>query len=513
MSSLHCAEDGRSYDCGYPPSFARSQNTGPGILGIFFIMNKIRFEKVTKKKKKQLLLFAASLVMGLAILTIIFFIIIGGSRLETQTQEKKAKAVEAEEQYTTTMRIVIMDYDGDIYRNEVDIYNQAGDYYDTYDRESFTDNQVITLESGEVNGIASAGIILGDEAGQQTNPYPNKIELWNTAEGIVVVNELDIEEYLKRVVPSEMPQEYGDEALKAQAVCARTYAYKHSNKYAYPEVQGQMDDTVSFQVYNQSNGTSVTNSAVEATAGKIIVNKSDDRPIDALYFSTSCGITQDGKIMGDDMDNQVLSGVFVGLKDEGVNDSDIYSGIDINEYIRGRDSKAYETDAKYYRWNTSIDKSGARNVIVSQLIELSEEPDNVACTTDFLDTLVSNNKSVGALQKISISERAVTGAATKMTFTFDAGEIVVLGQLNIRTVLGAASRNINLNDGSEISASILPSAIISMDDAGGNIMIYGGGYGHGCGMSQNGAKVLATQGMDYESILMYFYSNSKVWNY
>ena len=207
MSSLHCAEDGRSYDCGYPPSFARSQNTGLGILGIFFIMNKIRFEKLPKKKKKQLLLLAASLVMGLAILTIIFFIIIGGSRLETQTQEKKAKAVEAEEQYTTTMRIVIMDYDGDIYRNEVDIYNLAGDYYDPYDRESFTDNQVITLESGEVNGITSAGIILGDEAGQQSNPYPNKIELWNTAEGIVLVNELDIEDYLKRVVPSEMPQE------------------------------------------------------------------------------------------------------------------------------------------------------------------------------------------------------------------------------------------------------------------------------------------------------------------
>ena len=55
--------------------------------------------------------------------------------------------------------------------------------------------------------------------------YRGNIELLRTADGIAVVNELPLEEYLYSVVPSEMPASYPLEALKAQAICARTYAY------------------------------------------------------------------------------------------------------------------------------------------------------------------------------------------------------------------------------------------------------------------------------------------------
>ncbi|MCR5144059.1 MAG: SpoIID/LytB domain-containing protein [Lachnospiraceae bacterium] len=475
-------------------------------------MKKIKFKKVTKKEKKRLLQFALMLGMGLAIITIVAFIIVGGSKVE-DVQPKKQVTENSEAPYTTTMRIALVDADNDIYRNSVSIYNQAGDFYNSYSTDAAEVGEIVTLESGEVNGISTAGIIIGDENGNMSNPYQGKLEIWFLQDGIVVVNELDIEEYLKHVVASEMPESFGLEALKAQAVCARTYAYKHSNKYAYPEVNANMDDTVSFQVYNKNVGSTTIISAVEGTTGIIIVNKDTGKPIDALYFSTSCGITQDGKIMGEDLDNTVLAGVYVGVKDEDMADYDIYSAFNIEEYIKDRDKNALETDAKYYRWNTTMDKNGCRDALVSKLIDISEKEGAIQCDEEFYEILMSNNKSVGSLKSIGISERATTGAVTKLTCSFDEGTIDVIGQLNVREVLGASTRNIDLNDGSEISADMLPSAIIAIEDKGDYYVIYGGGYGHGCGMSQNGARMLASQGLGYEEILRYFYHNSSIVSY
>ena len=62
------------------------------------------------------------------------------------------------------------------------------------------------------------------ERGQGTPVYPGHMEITKEEEGLLLLNEVDLEEYLKRVVPSEMPQSYELEALKAQAICARTYA-------------------------------------------------------------------------------------------------------------------------------------------------------------------------------------------------------------------------------------------------------------------------------------------------
>ena len=58
-----------------------------------------------------------------------------------------------------------------------------------------------------------------------------------------------LEKYLTRVVPSEMPATYEKEALKAQAVCARTYAWKQIQEQRLHELEADVDDTVNFQVY------------------------------------------------------------------------------------------------------------------------------------------------------------------------------------------------------------------------------------------------------------------------
>ena len=67
-----------------------------------------------------------------------------------------------------------------------------------------------------------------------------------------MVNELPLENYLCKVVPSEMPASYQKEALKAQAICARSYAYRQIMDYAYPEYQAHVNDSTDYQVYNNS---------------------------------------------------------------------------------------------------------------------------------------------------------------------------------------------------------------------------------------------------------------------
>ena len=69
--------------------------------------------------------------------------------------------------------------------------------------------------------------LLSVERAQGNPEYRGKMEIARAEEGLVLVNEVLLEEYLYSVVPSEMPSSYPLEALKAQAVCARTYAYRH----------------------------------------------------------------------------------------------------------------------------------------------------------------------------------------------------------------------------------------------------------------------------------------------
>lgn len=104
-----------------------------------------------------------------------------------------------------------------------------------------------------------------------------------------VINTLDIEKYLLQVVPSEMPKSFGVEALKVQAVAARTYAVSDILKGKYAQDGFHIKDTVESQVYNNQVENEEATRAIEETEGEIMTY--DNMPIDAKYFSTSSGFT------------------------------------------------------------------------------------------------------------------------------------------------------------------------------------------------------------------------------
>ena len=296
--------------------------------------------------------------------------------------------------------------------------------------------------------------------------YRGKLELFKTAEGIVIVNELPLEEYLYAVVPSEMPASYELEALKAQAVCARSYAYNQSRDYAYPEYEAHVDDSTAFQVYGNSKEQESTIHAVNETCGEKIWY--GDQVATAYYYSTSCGKSASITAWGGEANesNQYLQSI--SICDEG--------------------GAPYEASLPWYRWTATVPEQ-----TMSDLIELNTKTD------------------IGTLLNLTITQTGEGGIAQEITAVGTTGKVLVETENKIRQALGGSGYTIEKQDGSSVSSSqLLPSAFISIEKKNGNYIIYGGGYGHGIGMSQNGANEMAKRGRDYRQILTTFYTGVTV---
>lgn len=141
-------------------------------------------------------------------------------------------------------------------------------------------------------------------------------------DGLRVVNELDLEEYLKGVVPVEISPDWNPEALKVQAIIARTYALHQ--KRANPGKEYDLLATTDDQLYaGRAKERPAANQAVAATRGWILTY--DGEPILAAYHSTSAGPTEDAaEVWG--MDLPYLKGV----------------------------SCPFDLNSPYYRWTRAI---------------------------------------------------------------------------------------------------------------------------------------------------------------
>ena len=156
---------------------------------------------------------------------------------EKNTQENSAK--EGEDIAERNIRVLIMT-DGykqlvhkkiEVSASEGLLIEKNGTKEETGENEKITITREDSgLQNGKIRIEAKDGgeiSILSIQRGYGTPEYAGSLELYATSEGIVIINELPVEKYLYKVVPSEMPASYQKEALKAQAVCARNYAYRH----------------------------------------------------------------------------------------------------------------------------------------------------------------------------------------------------------------------------------------------------------------------------------------------
>lgn len=153
--------------------------------------------------------------------------------------------------------------------------------------------------------------------------YRGRLLLYKETEKLVVVNAVSMSDYLKGVVPSEVPASWPGEVLKAQAVAARTFCL-----YQVKQNAGRLydlDATTGSQVYKGAGAeTAPTSAAVDETAGVIITESKE--PIAAFFHSTCGGKTADAK--------------------------NVWQGGDLS-YLASVDC-GYCTESKYYSWETVL---------------------------------------------------------------------------------------------------------------------------------------------------------------
>lgn len=283
------------------------------------------------------------------------------------------------------------------------------------------------------------------------NEY-NTIKLLHAESG--EIEEIALDEYLYGVVSAEMPASYETEALKAQAVVARTYTiYQIQNSGTKHEGANICDSYACCQAWiskedrlakweeseRESNWQKIVQ-AVNETAGKIITY--DGSPINAFFHSNSGGVTE-----------------------ASVN---IWGEIEY-PYLQSVETSGEDGYSQY-----SSEVSFSRDELVNKIKETHS------------DIEIDWN----AEDAIQIQEYTDSGRVRTIKF----GNISVAGT-EARTMLGLKSTNF----------------VISYQED--KIIFSVTGYGHGVGMSQTGADSLAKQGSGYEDIIKHFYTGVEVASY
>ena len=368
---------------------------------------------------------------------------------EKRTNAEKSETKEANQELEISVAIMTGQYTS-YFHERVELEFES-DYQEENSGKLYLANEKLVLEKEE--GLPEAGSlvlspvdrtkenrirVLSVERGQGTPSYGGTLIIGKEKDGWYMVNRLPLEEYLYGVVPSEMPSDYEKEALKAQAVCARTYAWMQMQKNQDPVGIGiaQVDDSVSYQVYQNSGESEPAKKAVNETKGEILTK--DGQPITAYYFSTSHGKTST---------------------------NEVWEASAPASYLKSVECK-FDASVPWYQWKVYFSSERLLEQAKNKLPDAS------------------------VLEKMEIEKTGEADAVLKLKIETDES-----------TVKGG---------------KLLPSAYFTLEaqiDENGKpqgYMIHGGGYGHGVGMSQNGANQMAKLGNNYQEILNYFYQEVEI---
>ncbi len=392
--------------------------------------------------------------------------VIGASKIKCILQEGQVSAILLEEDtMPQDVRVII--------KNGNSLF-----YSDVYVKKQSTQEVISAkaqMQAQNINVLEvtdEQGLFLCDANGATSGEaYQGSFRILQTEEGIILINTVDMETYLKYVLPSEMPSSFEPEALKAQAVCARTYAYAQMHNASYAKYGANMDDSTSFQVYHKQVPSEKTNLAVEETKREVV--SCNGSLITCYYYSTSPGVTNDLSVWG--TDNRAYISV-MGL--DTANQLNLSQNGDFSNYIRNT-YDCYDTESPYYRWQAKLD--------ISQIKDTQK----------------------GLLQSIEVQKRNNAGYITELLLHYENGQETLIKEGEIRNKLGNYLSEIVLNNESiRTDFSTLPSACFEvLHTENGTITLQGGGFGHGIGLSQYGANAMAKKGFGYKEIVKYYYSN------
>ena len=281
--------------------------------------------------------------------------------------------------------------------------------------------------------------------------FAGEIKISAKGSKLTAIETLPMEQYLLGVVGSEMPPSWALEALKSQAVIARSFAYSKKNSSKEYDITATTAD----QVYKYP---AVLNEnvkkAVQQTAGMILTY---NKKIIMTYFHSYCGGTTE-------------------------NPANVWEN-----FKKGR----IEVPAPYKKTVKDLycKKTAPENLKSWSFGISSDSALNLAKKT---------NPAASKVKKIKIGKKTKSGRALYLTAYTDAGQTNI-DLASLRAIIGAAK--------------IKSTFITSVQKTKGGWTISGKGNGHGIGLCQYGAKGMADSGKNYKQILKYYYPGTKIEKY
>jgi len=294
--------------------------------------------------------------------------------------------------------------------------------------------------------------------------------------GVLVVNEIPLEEYLASVNSSEMSAEAPIEFLKAQTIAARSTVIATMDCHHHGEPYDLCNGDHCQCYYGSGRTEERSLQAAEMTDGIILIH--DSKVCDTRYAKICGGITEKFHHVWENYNPGCLPSKF-----DGEGDKPEYKNW--NEYINDKPD-CYCNPEKYpypdyfdyarpwFRWEIDCE--------VGKLSQIIEE---------------RTGENIGRIQDIKIRTSGESGRITGLEITGSKDSVEVNGELNIRRVL---------------SESHLPSSCFYTTFEDDKIVFHGAGWGHGVGMCQMGALNMAVMGFDYRRILAHYYPHTQYYN-
>jgi len=286
--------------------------------------------------------------------------------------------------------------------------------------------------------------------------YSGELAFLTKNSKILVVNYLDVEEYLKGVLSAEMgiaANENDFEALKAFAVCARNYSVMKMNENKkhfdiYPDTRDQ--------VYRLTNYNTYIERAIKETSGLVLENGNDLAKI--FYYSSCGGRTEDFR--------------------------NVFSGIDQNHLQSIEDGQDhYCKISPSYSWSERY----SFQEIITHLRNAN---------------LITGDYNI--FKSIDVKSRFRSGRINELEIIVSNGnnpKSVTLKGNNIRSVIRARSRG------------LLRSTLCDISTGNDEVIIEGRGYGHGVGLCQWGAIGQSRKGKKFREILYFYFPGTRLQNY
>lgn len=305
----------------------------------------------------------------------------------------------------------------------------------------------------------------------------------NQGNRFAVINELKLEEYLHGVVPKEISRYTPKEGLKAQAIVCRTHTLYSLGKHQTQGFDLCIDEHC--QLYGGYNAESAEcNNIIDETKGRVIIYKGN--LLDTTYHAVCGGVTECSQNVWNGV-NPLLSGVW----DAPEKNNDALSEEKGVENFLSSSSSSFCKGSSRFRWSITYTR---------------EELEKMFCRS--LPVILRHKDvSVGIIQSVKVLQRSASGRVQVLEIKGSEGTYQVQKD-EIRWLFGRG----------KAGGEGLPSTLFLIkpqSDSEGiptRFIFIGGGWGHGVGMCQSGAQVMAKLGYKCEEILRHYYSGAEIYH-